>query len=309
MESFDLAVAWTWAPDVEFVRLLEKAVDARDARFLRIGTDNVRRTLHALQEGTLQISRILDRASDENEEFAPLARWVRERSQARDPTAPRPWNPHDLMVRAADKATMHLEFLSAGLAVPHTVILPPAAIHPQATVTRADIGSLGIPFVVKPANTTGGGNGVVMGVRSVEAVTAIRRSHPGDKYLLQETIRPAYLGDFRAWFRVFYVCGDVIPCWWDDQTHVYEEVSAEDERYFALDRVHAAVRTIANVCRLDFFSTELAHTPDGRLVAVDYVNEMCDMRVQSSTPNGVPDAVVQRIADRIAALSVGSTYS
>ena len=139
MESFDLAVAWTWAPDEEFVRLLEEAVAARDARFLRIGTDNVRQTLRGLQEGTLQISRILDRPSDENEAIVPHPRWVQERIRSGDPAAPRPWNPHDVMVRAADKATMHLEFLSAGLVVPHTVILPPAATHPQATVTPADI--------------------------------------------------------------------------------------------------------------------------------------------------------------------------
>jgi hypothetical protein len=61
------------------------------------------------------------------------------------------------------------------------------------------------------------------------------------------------------------------------------------------------VRTIARVSRVRFFSTEIARDVRGRLVVIDYVNEICDMRLRSLHPDGVPDAVVARIADRIAA--------
>ncbi len=304
METFDLAVAWTWPPDAEFVSLIEMAAHTRGASLLRIEARNVRQVLHALEVGAIRIRRFLDRASDEDEMFAPLARWVQLHASAEDPFAPRPINSHELMVRAADKATMHLEFLSAGLSVPHTYILPPAASHPSTKLPTEELRRLGVPFVVKPANTTGGGNGVVVGVKTAAEVAVLQRTHPGDKYLVQELIRPAYLGDNRAWFRVFYVCGDTHLCWWDDQTHAYEEVSQDDERLFGLDVLRSIAGTIARICGLDFFSTELAQTQDGRFVAVDYVNEMVDMRLQSTVPNGVPASVVRRVAERLVAVSV-----
>ena len=51
---------------------------------------------------------------------------------------------------------------------------------------------------------------------------------------------------------------------------------------------------------------EIARDARGRLLVVDYVNEICDMRLQSAHPDGVPDAVVARIANRIAAYAGGA---
>jgi hypothetical protein len=38
----------------------------------------------------------------------------------------------------------------------------------------------------------------------------------------------------------------------------------------------------------------------GRWVAVDYVNDSCDLRLKSRHADGVPDEVVRQIAERIA---------
>jgi hypothetical protein len=70
--------------------------------------------------------------------------------------------------------------------------------------------------------------------------------------------------------------------------------------------MYGIVRTIARVSRLRFFSTEVARDAAGRLLVVDYVNENCDMRLRSAHADGVPDAVVARIADRIAAHAAGA---
>ena len=50
----------------------------------------------------------------------------------------------------------------------------------------------------------------------------------------------------------------------------------------------------------------MARDAAGRLVVIDYVNEICDMRLRSIHADGVPDAVVARIADRIAAYAAGT---
>jgi hypothetical protein len=57
---------------------------------------------------------------------------------------------------------------------------------------------------------------------------------------------------------------------------------------------------IEATCGLDFFSSEIAVTAEGRFVVVDYVNEVCDMRLQSRYANGAPDAIVHRIERLIA---------
>jgi hypothetical protein len=61
-------------------------------------------------------------------------------------------------------------------------------------------------------------------------------------------------------------------------------------------------RAIREVCNLDFFSTEIALSRHGKLIVVDYVNEVCDMRLQSVHPDGVPRAMVGGISRRIARL-------
>src|SRR4030042_2022408 len=57
---------------------------------------------------------------------------------------------------ASDKATMHLEFLTAGILTPYTVILPAFAAEPDIGLTPEELAPLGLPFLIKPANTTGG---------------------------------------------------------------------------------------------------------------------------------------------------------
>jgi len=117
---------------------------------------------------------------------------------------------------------------------------------------------------------------------------------------LQEKVSPATLADRRAWFRVFYAFGRIIPCWWDDLTHVYEELTPADEEGFGLQSLRSIAAAIREVCVLDFFSTEIALMPGKTFVVVDYVNEMCDMRLKSLHIDGVPDQIVLSIASSLA---------
>jgi hypothetical protein len=110
----------------------------------------------------------------------------------------------------------------------------------------------------------------------------------------------------RFWFRGFYVLGEVYLAWWDDRTHLYEELGYDEAWAGGLVAIYAIVRAIARVSRLRFFSTEVAQNVRGQLLVVDYVNEICDMRLRSVHPDGVPDAVVARIADRLAAHAGGA---
>jgi len=292
--TYDLAVAWNWEYDREFINQIKDTAIRNNISVLEIHAENVDSIFNLHRRGGIQFHYFLDRASDEDEQFQPLARYVLAQYRAGTGTV-RPINPHDYVILAADKATMHLEFLSHGIEVPYTIIISPYCFKNDIELSITELARLGRPFIIKPANTTGGGIGVVMGAETLKEVIEARQNHVNDKYLLQETIKPIELDGRRAWFRVFYAFGEIIPCWWDDITHVYSPVGEQGECESKLERLRSIAEHVHSVCKLEFFSTEMVCTADNRCVAVDYVNEMCDMRLQSSTYDGVPDATVERI--------------
>lgn len=292
-DIYHLAVAWDWEYDRDFVAMLEAAAHRLGLSSYSITHHNVAETLDRLTRGELVFGAFLDRAGEGDEKFPPLARFIAGSSVYFI-------NHPDNVRRAADKATMHLEFLTAGLEVPYTVIISPYNRKKEVEIRLSDLARLGWPFIIKPANTTGGGIGVVMNAASLKDVIEARKHHKNDKYLLQERIIPTRLNGRKAWFRVFYVFGKVLPCWWDDETHIYGILGTLEAEQHGLEPLMSIPHRIYEVCKLEFFSTEIALTEDRRFVVVDYVNEICDMRLQSRHTDGVPDAIVADICTTIA---------
>lgn len=296
---YDFAIAWNWEYDYEFVQLIKEVFHQNNLSVLEIRVENVEEIFNLLKKGELRFRYFLDRASDEDDAFQPLARFVLQQFKSSEGTSVSPINLHDLQVRSADKATMHLEFLANEIEVPYTIIISPYNHKKEIELTITELAKLSRPFIIKPANTTGGGIGVVMGAETLKEIIEARQFHKNDKYLLQETIRPIECAGRRAWFRVFYAFGEIIPSWWDDVTHIYSLFSEDEERQLDVERLKKITERIHMICKLEFFSTELVCTVDKRCVTVDYVNEMCDMRLQSQFMDGVPDAIVQRIVSRM----------
>ena len=293
MRRFDLAIAWNWEFDGDFVAGIEHECASRGVTTYRVDPHNLHETLRELRHGTLAFSALFDRASDSDIRFLDLVALLR-------PPGIYVINPHEHVVNAVDKATMHLSLITHGIHVPNTVILPPFSGNGHLDLHQSDLDRIGIPFVIKPANTTGGGTGVVLGARTLEDVRNARKTHRDDKYLVQETITPKLCDGKRAWFRAYCIFGETVLCWWDDTTHRYEEMTPADEKRHGLGGMRAIIGTIRAASRLDFFSSEIAMTEERKFIVVDYVNEVCDMRLQSKFANGAPDAVVRRIERLIA---------
>lgn len=293
VEHFDLAVAWDWEHDRAFISLLQGRIQFQGLRFYSISHHNVHETLKQLQKGTLSFGAFLDRASDADENFLPLVRHIRKSSI-------KYLNHPDAVSHAIDKATMHLEFITKGVDVPFTIIISPYNKKRDIELSLGELAKLGRPFIIKPANTTGGGIGVILGAETLKDIIESRQHHKNDKYLLQEKIKPDLLGSRKAWFRVFRAGTTTIPCWWDDETHIYGEISANELVDYRLQPLITTTEEISEVCTLEFFSTEIAITGEKKFVAVDYVNEICDMRLQSQHPDGVPDSVIHEVCDGLA---------
>jgi hypothetical protein len=292
-QSVDLAIAWDWEYDHEFVRLLEFSAQALGLTTYSISHHNCEETLQAVQRGQLHIEVLLDRTAETDERFAALMRALERHGVAH-------LNSPNAVRHASDKANMHLEFITAGVHVPYTIIISPYNKKREVELSLTELAHLGRPFIIKPANTTGGGIGVILGAETLKDVIETRQHHKNDKYLLQEEILPMRLDGRKGWFRVFGVCGMMLPCWWDPETHIYTEVTASEQQRWQLVALNRVTRIIASVCRLDFFSTEIAIPNGNRHVAVDYVNEVCDMRLKSLHVDGVPDRVVAAVARQLA---------
>jgi hypothetical protein len=231
-----------------------------------------------------------DRASDSDPSFEPLVRQLMQQESV-------PLNDPSRLENAIDKATMHQQLIERGLHVPYTIILSPTRDWTKMKI--GDLMRLGEPFIIKPA-MGGGGVGVEVNAKTLSDIVKAREGKNKERFLLQEKVLPIQFGERRAWFRVFYVNGKVIPCWWDDLTHIYDRVTLEEEKIFGLERLMDETLKIAEIARLNFFSTEIAIVDKETFVIVDYVNDQCDMRLKSRFPDGVPDDVVDEIAVEIA---------
>jgi hypothetical protein len=285
LQIFDLAIAWCWKYDADFIFQIDKECGKRGLFSYLIHPHNLFETMHKLNSGEMGYKVFFDRASDQEEEFEELVDLMKT-------CRVRMVNDVDRALWSSDKATMHLEFLTGGINVPYTIILPPYEENPD--LDSIPLEKVGRPFVLKPA-CGGCGDGVVLDAQSIHDIQIARREYKEDKYLVQEKIIPVRIGKRRAWFRVFYVCGKVLPCWWDDQTKIAEvlDPSQVDEKiYFEIERI---IRKIATISKLDIFSTEIAFTSSEKLLVIDHVNDQVDLRKKSSHFDGIPDEVVDRI--------------
>ena len=280
-----IGVAWNWEFDTDFIRLLDQSLHQAGLDSYMVGLHNLAQTLGEVERDERQFRWLLDRASDEDAQFLKL-------NQLLHAKGTRVLNAHHHYLHASDKAEIHRELLASGLHLPTTLILPAHDREPH--LNPAIIEPFAKPFVVKPAKG-GGGRGVLTSAKHVDEINHVRAKHHSQRFLIQQKIEPQLLGDRRAWFRVYYVCGTVIPCWWDDRTHRYDLFEPTDAGIVNIAELERILRIIACVAELDFFSSEIALDTHHRYVVIDYVNTPCDMRLQSKYANGVPDRLVQQI--------------
>jgi hypothetical protein len=207
-------------------------------------------------------------------------------------------DPPSVARAAFDKSLLHGRLESAGLAVPPTIIVK-SAEAPFLTLTPEQREFLGTPFVIKPARGYGR-RGVILDARDEKDLQRSISAWPDEKYLLQRKINPRELEGRPAYWRLFFVFGELWWCWWNCFTDRYTEVTAEEIERLNLQPLGVGMRKLAVLTGMNFFSSEIAQTNSGDFIWIDYVNDQCHMLTQSANPKmGVPDRVVEAIALRL----------
>lgn len=194
----------------------------------------------------------------------------------------------------AHKGKFHEKLLERKVPVPETVVVPREELE-SFTITDDIKARLGVPFVVKPA-WGDSGIGVVMNASSEAHLKQSAQEAPfSDAFLLQQRVEPKQLGEHYGWFRLYYICGRVIPCWWDPRSHEYHLVTPAQQQRYKLAPLKRIMKGIAQSSKMAKFSSEICMQEDGKFFAVDYVNADPDMNPRSFYANGVPDEVVRYI--------------
>lgn len=290
MEIYDIGLAYVWEYDDDFIDLIESGIHKAGLTSFRITAANIHEITDKVKNKKLYFNFYIDRASDVNENFLQLGKILARRRT-------KIFNPYKNIKHAIDKASMHLEFITNGLNVPYSIIIPPHNQSRNIFISIDELSLLGRPFIIKPCNNTGGGMGVVTGAESLKEIFEERLTNSDDKYILQQKIYPSMMNGRRAWFRSFWAFGKPIPVWWNDLTHIYDELDSEEIINLGLSRLVLITKKIALLTGLDFFSTEIVIPENKKFIVIDYVNDQCDMRIKSKHSDGVPDKVVIRIID------------
>ena len=287
MQKYDIALSYTWIYDKEFIDLIENIFQSEGLTTFRIERFNCLEVIDRLKNKQLHFLAYLDRASDEDPLFDPIYKILARRKCFII-------NPHWKVNKATNKSVTHKKLEKKKFVLPKTFILPAYNKNNRIKLTENDLQYLKRPFIIKPTIYSGGGDGVITNGISFDQIQQARMSSDTEQYIVQEKIHPKTIESKRAWFRIFWAFGNVIPTWWDDHTHLYEPITDKQIKKHNLHPLTKITGRLARLNGLDYFSTEIALTKKQQFYLIDYVNDQCDMRLKSNHFDGVPDVVVEQ---------------
>jgi len=302
---WNFALSWPEYKEKPFISWLKQKCKSKDMSFLWIHDGNIGDIIKGLESGKISIQFLFDMNATYSvpyDKYAHLCYAVKDRGG-------KVLNDPDDAKAATDKSVMHYDLMEAGIPVPFTVVIRKWSVN-TFKLTETERKNLKIPFIIKPSSGFGK-IGVIPDATTLKALAKARNYANGDNILLQEKIEPIMFGNRRGWFRVFYVFNEVIPCWWDTHWAMgsgelridgYEQVTMSEMQRFKLFPLVEIVVKIAELTNMKFFTTEIAiHKKGGyRIpVAIDYVNDQCDLDLKSQEPVSPPDEVIEHIIERI----------
>ena len=293
VRQYDFALSWD-KNKCFFTGSLAADCRRKGLSFLWITIDTVDDVIRKLEKGRMRIGVLLDTEATydiRGDVYARLAYAVKDAGGIviNDPDRTR---------FAVDKSVMHYELMNAGIETPYTVVIrnwEPRTFR----LTEEEKKNLGIPFIIKPGCGWGHRGVVYNAAGTIREIARARNFDRGDNFLLQEKVYPLELNKKRAWFRVFHIFDKIIPCWWDDRTSNYGHVTGEEFEKYRLNTLVRYVTRIAKMTDMSWFSSEIAlekKKSRTRFVAIDYVNDQCDMEAKSESKDGVPDNIVKLTA-------------
>ena len=289
-ESYDIVLATPFPNYNFFAHKMRELCGQNNLTFFFCNDTWVNEFQQKLEAHEVEAKVLLDLTANQTLETDPYVRLAQEVKRHGGHVIDDP----DVTAVSAHKGHLHNKLIENGVPVPDSVVVPREEIE-TFRLDPKDRDRIGVPYVVKPA-WGDSGVGVVVDADSEEALLWSAEQAPNaDAFLIQKRLKPRDLGNHVAWFRMFHVCREVIPCWWNPETHEYQMVTPGEIKTYHLRPLRRIMRDIARVSRMKKFTSEICLHQDGKFYAVDYVNADPDMNPRSFYANGVPDEVVRHI--------------
>ncbi|MBL7198279.1 MAG: hypothetical protein ISS47_09295 [Candidatus Omnitrophica bacterium] len=302
MKIYDFAFAWDGDRREKILKWIRRECSLRNLNFLLVNDNNVSRVISDLEKGRLKIRFLLDTAA---EYYIPKDLYTRLCYAVKDVEGYIACDPDDAR-QAANKAVTHYDLLRANVPVPYTVVVRDWEPD-NFKLTKDELKRMGKPFIIKPASGFGQKGVIKDATGSIVEIAKARHFNRGDSFLLQEKIIPTFLGDKQGWFRVYFLFGEIIPCWWNTESGWYSHVTLREMYNYKLLPLARITSEIARITNMDFFSSEIAVSgrgKDRRFVAIDYVNDQPELNVRSEKVSrgfigGPVPEVIEHIAERV----------
>ncbi|MBU0502314.1 MAG: hypothetical protein ABIH69_02530 [bacterium] len=298
MAKFDLGFIFVGNKNEAVLKWFRREAALRKLRFLWVNEHNATDVFTKVLSGKIKIDFLVD---NESNYYNPQDLYLKICYAVKDKGGKVVDDP-DRARSCADKSIAHFDLVEAGLPVPYTVVVrnwQPDDFE----LTKEELKKLGKPFIIKPATGFGQKGVVKEASGDIKQIAEARHFNRGDNFLLQEKIVPTTFGQHMAWFRVYYLFGEIIPCFWHTETGHYTHVSLKEMSKYHLMSLARLVSEIASVVKMNFFSSEIAVSGKGKarhFVIIDYVNDQCELCVRPTEKAGPVPEIVHHIAQTFA---------
>lgn len=296
MKTYDFGFIFCGDKSEALVKWLKEECRYRGLKFLWIHEKNAPDVLRELEDRKLRIKYLVD---NESNYYNPGDIYLKICYLVKDSGGIVIDDP-DTARSAADKSITHFDLEDEGIPVPYTIVI--RNWQPDDfSLTKEQLRKLGVPFIIKPARGFGQKGVVKEASGDIKQIAEARHFSRGDNFLLQEKIIPYEMEGQPAWFRVYYLFGEIIPCFWNPASGHYFHVTLRQMYRNILIPLARITSEIARIAKLNFFSTEIAVTQPAkkkrRFVVIDYVNDQCELCVRPAKIGGpVPD-IIHHIAE------------
>ena len=289
-KTYDIVLSSPFSNYDFFAHKMRELCGQMDLTFFLADDVWVHEFLAKLRDGDIAVRAMLDLTANQTDPDDVYTQLAYEVKRQRGVVIDDP----ELTAFSAHKGNLHELLVENDIPVPETVIVPRSEIE-TFQITREIRDRVGVPFVVKPAWGDSGVGVIVDAYAERDLEDSAAQAPNSDAFLIQQKMKMQPLGGRMGWFRLYHICREVIPCWWDPVTHEYQMVSPAQIRQFHLQPLRRIMRNIASVSKMKKFSSEICLHEDGLFYAVDYVNADPDMNPRSFYANGVPDEIVRHI--------------
>ena len=289
MKVFDVGIGWANPVDRSFVDTLKVFLKKKRLSFHEITFVNLTRVYEAIKEGKILYKTFIDRSSEDHPAYLLIADLLKAQGV-------RVINDPHQIIRYTSKSFLHRLLEAEHLPVPKTFIIAPRTHSKKyfESVARA----LGVPFVLKPSCSSLGQE-VTMTARAGQDIINFIQENSTDECLAQEYIAASVVNGRTAWFRPIFVCGRMIPLWWDPKNQFYHSFGKSRQEREIAKTLDGIMQKISRITGFDLFSSEIAINEKGKFFIIDYANHPIDLNSREVVPDGLPPETIQLIASRI----------